>query len=94
MAYEHDEENKVCRVVPTTRCVSKRERNVYRERSRQRFDGTGRVDWGKPKATADKDIRRQIEQDPDTAPELTDDDLDRVEIVSPDGTRVCRTGIV
>ncbi|TVR95922.1 MAG: hypothetical protein EA406_13020 [Rhodospirillales bacterium] len=46
------------------------------------------MDWLKLKATADKDIHRQIEQDPDTAPEVTEEDLDRAEIVSPDGTRV------
>lgn len=83
MAYEYDEENKVCRVVP----ANDMEMSTV-ERSRKRFDRTGRVDWGKLKATADKDIQRQIDQDPDTAPEVTKDDLDRADIVSPDGTRM------
>jgi hypothetical protein len=47
----------------------------------------GRVDWERVRATTDEDIDRQIAEDPDTAPEFTEDDLDEVCIVHPDGTR-------
>jgi putative transcriptional regulator len=33
------------------------------------------VDWDKLRATTDEDIARQIAEDPDTAPEVTLDDL-------------------
>lgn len=57
-------------------------------RSRRRHARTGRVDWAKVDTATEKDIARQIAADPDTAPELTDEALDRAVIVSPDGTRV------
>jgi hypothetical protein len=57
-------------------------------RSRKHHERTGRVDWARVDATTDKDIARQIAEDPDTAPELTEEALDRAMIVSPDGTRV------
>jgi len=56
-------------------------------RSRKPHARTGRVDWAKVDATTDEDIARQIADDPNTAPELTDEALDRAVIVSPDGTR-------
>jgi hypothetical protein len=56
-------------------------------RSRKRHERTGRVDWAKVDATTEADIARQIAEDPDTAPELTEDALDRAVIVSADGRR-------
>jgi hypothetical protein len=56
-------------------------------RSRKRHEPTGQVDRDKVRATSDADIARQIADDPDAAPELTDDALDRATIVEPDGTR-------
>jgi hypothetical protein len=56
-------------------------------RSRKRHERTGRVDWAKVDATTEADIARQIAEDPNTAPELTEEALDRAVIVSPDGTR-------
>ena len=56
-------------------------------RSRKRHERTGRVDWAKVDATTEADIARQMAEDPDTAPELTEDALKRAVIVSPDGTR-------
>jgi hypothetical protein len=56
-------------------------------RSRKRHAPTGRVDWPKVDATTEADIARQIAVDPDTAPELTEEALDRAVIVGPDGTR-------
>lgn len=56
-------------------------------RSHKRHEWTGRVDWAKVDATTEADIARQTAEDPDTAPELTEDALDRAVIVSPDGTR-------
>jgi len=56
-------------------------------RSRKRHERTGRVDWAKVDATTEADIARQIAEDPDTAPELTEDALDRAVIVSADGKR-------
>lgn len=38
-------------------------------------------------ATTDEEIARQIADDPDTAPELTEEDLDEAWLVHPDGTR-------
>jgi hypothetical protein len=55
--------------------------------SRKPHARTGRVDWAKVDATTDEDIARQIAEDPDTAPELTEEALDGAVIVSPDGTR-------
>ena len=57
------------------------------ERSRRRLVRTGRVDWGKVDRTTDEDIDRQIAEDPDTAPELTEKALDRAVVVSPGGRR-------
>jgi hypothetical protein len=56
-------------------------------RSRKRHSLTGRVDWPKVDATTEVEIARQIAEDPETAPELTEEALDRAVIVSPDGTR-------
>ena len=56
-------------------------------RSRKRHERTGRVDWVEVDATTEADIARQIAEDPDTAPEITEDALDRAVIVSPDRTR-------
>ena len=36
-----------------------------------------RVDWRRVDATTDEDIARQIADDPDTAPESTEEDLDK-----------------
>lgn len=47
----------------------------------------GRVDWRRVHATTDEDIYRQIAEDPDTARESTEEDLDKAWIVHPDGTR-------
>jgi hypothetical protein len=47
----------------------------------------GRVDWNRLGRTTDREVRQQIAGDPDTAPELTEDALDRATIVSPDGSR-------
>lgn len=51
-------------------------------------DGGGRVDWDKIRNTSDDDITRQIAEDPDTAPELTEEDLEHAWIVFPDGRRL------
>ena len=56
-------------------------------RSRKRHERTGRVDCAEVDATTDADIARLIAEDPDTAPEITEDALDRAVIVSPHGTR-------
>jgi len=56
-------------------------------RSRKRHTRTGRVDWPTVDATTEADTARQTAEDPDTAPELTEEALDRAVIVSPDGTR-------
>ena len=37
-------------------------------------------DLAKVDATTDEDIARQIAEDPDTAPELSDEDLDNAEV--------------
>ncbi len=58
------------------------------ERSRKRLAGTGRVDWDRVDATTEKDIARQIAEDPDTAPEMAEEALDRAVVVSPDGRRM------
>ena len=42
----------------------------------------GKVDWERVEATTDEDIARQIAEDPDTAPELTEEDLDEAWLVS------------
>ncbi len=47
----------------------------------------GRIDWERVRAATDEDIARQIAEDPDAAPELTENDLDEAWIVHPDGTR-------
>ncbi len=47
----------------------------------------GKVDRERLEATTDEDITRQIAEDPDTAPELTEEDLDEAWLVHPDGTR-------
>ena len=56
-------------------------------RSRKRNARTGQVDWQRVHATTEADIARQLAEDPDTAPEQTDDALDRAVIVGPDGRR-------
>ncbi len=62
------------------------ERRAYHRRSRNVMRGlaasTAAVD-----ATTEADIARQIAEDPDTAPELTEEALDRAVIVGADGTR-------
>lgn len=57
------------------------------ERSRKRSERIGRVDWRKVRATTDQDIARLIAEDPDAAPGLTEDALDRAVIVAPGGER-------
>jgi uncharacterized DUF497 family protein len=57
------------------------------ERSRKRQAQTGRVDWRRVPATTEEEIARQIVEDPETAPELTDEALDRAVVVSPHGRR-------
>lgn len=57
------------------------------ERSRKRLARTGRVDWERVDATTEEEIARQIAEDPDTAPQVTDKALDRAVVVSPDGRR-------
>jgi uncharacterized protein (DUF4415 family) len=47
-------------------------------------------DLAKLDATTDEDIARQIAEDPDTAPELTDDFFDRAEIRH--GDKILRRG--
>jgi hypothetical protein len=48
---------------------------------------TGRVDWQRVRATTENEIARQIAADPDTAPEMTEEALDRAVIVGPGGKR-------
>jgi putative transcriptional regulator len=43
----------------------------------------GRVDVAKVLATTDEDIARQIAEDPDTAPEMTDEEAARVRVEYP-----------
>jgi hypothetical protein len=43
----------------------------------------GKVDWEKVRATSDQDIARQIDEDPDTAPDLSDWDLSKAKLVRP-----------
>ncbi len=63
-------------------------------RSRKPHEPTGPVDWGRVPATSDAAIARQIADDPDAAPELTDDALDRATIVDQGGTRTpCRQSV-
>jgi hypothetical protein len=57
------------------------------ERSRKRLARTGRVDWERVDATTEEEIARQIAEDPEAAPEVTDDALARAVVVSSDGTR-------
>jgi hypothetical protein len=45
------------------------------------------VDWIRVGATTEDEIARQIAADPETAPELTDEALDRAVVVRPDGRR-------
>jgi hypothetical protein len=49
-------------------------------------EGGGAVDLARIDATTDEEIARQIADDPDTAPELTEADLDRAVVVRPDGS--------
>jgi len=58
------------------------------ERSRKRGAGTGAVDWKRVRATTEDKIARQIAEDPDTAPEVTEEALDRAVVVGRDGRRV------
>lgn len=44
---------------------------------------TGSVDWAKVRSTSDEDIARQIEEDPDTAPDVSDWDLSKAKLVRP-----------
>lgn len=48
---------------------------------------SGGVDLERILATTDEEIARQIADDPDTASEITEDDLDRAWIVETDGSR-------
>jgi hypothetical protein len=57
------------------------------ERSPKRPRRTGRVDWQRVRATTENEIARQIAADPDAAPEITDEALDRAVIVGPGGMR-------
>jgi len=57
-------------------------------RSRKRLPRTGAVDWNRVDATTGEELVRQIAEDPETAPEVTEEALDRSVIVSPAGTRV------
>jgi hypothetical protein len=57
------------------------------ERSRKRLARTGRADWDRINATTEEEIARQIAEDPETAPELTDEALARAVVVSSDGSR-------
>jgi putative transcriptional regulator len=50
-------------------------------------EGGGAADLARIDATTDEEIARQIADDPDTAPELTEADLDRATVVRPDGSR-------
>jgi hypothetical protein len=43
----------------------------------------GKVDWEKVRTTSDQDIARQIDEDPDTAPDLSDWDLSKAKLVRP-----------
>jgi uncharacterized protein len=74
------------RRIISARRASWRERPTT-ARSRKRHTRSGRVDWPEVDATTEADIARQITGDPETAPELTEEALDRAVIVSPDGTR-------
>ena len=56
-------------------------------RSRKPRQRTGHVDLEKVLHTTDDDIDRQIAEDLDAAPAMTEDDLDHAWIVEPDGTR-------
>jgi hypothetical protein len=57
------------------------------ERSPKQPVRTGRVDWQRVRATTEHEIARQIAADPDTAPEMTEEALDRAVIVGPSGQR-------
>jgi hypothetical protein len=48
----------------------------------------GQVDRNKVIRTRKADLERQIAEDPDTAPELTEEALDRAVIVTRDGSRI------
>jgi hypothetical protein len=56
-------------------------------RSRKRLARTGTVDWNRVHATTDEEIASQIAEDPETAPEVTEEALDRSVVRSPDGPR-------
>ena len=43
----------------------------------------GKVDWNKVSSTSDEDIARQIEQNSDAAPDLSDWDLSKAKLVRP-----------
>jgi putative transcriptional regulator len=53
-----------------------------KKRSRSRVD-PAIFDWSKHDATTDRDVRRQIAADPDTAPELTPRRAKRARVVHP-----------
>ena len=48
-----------------------------------RREGSGYINREKFDALTDEDIARQIDADPDVAPEMTDDDLKRARVVRP-----------
>ncbi len=56
-----------------------------REGVERDFD-VGKHDWSTFDATTEEDIGRQIAEDPDTAPEMTDADLARARLVLPPAT--------
>jgi hypothetical protein len=57
------------------------------ERSGKRPARTGTVDWRRVRATTENEIARQIAEDPDTAPVVTEEALDRAVVVGPSGKR-------
>ena len=50
---------------------------------RKRAEKTGSVDWPKVRQTSDDDIARQIQEDPDTAPDMSEWDLSHAKLVRP-----------
>jgi hypothetical protein len=46
-------------------------------------EGGGQIDRARVDAMTDDDIARAIAEDPDAAPEITEDDLKRARIVKP-----------
>jgi hypothetical protein len=58
------------------------------ERSPKHSPRTGRVDWHRVRAITEREIARQIAEDPDTAPAVTEEALDRAVVVGRDGKRI------